>query len=88
MKDTSVISCLGIRMLIHFYTYPTPWPEPSIAANALSLRFQKEGLAEARSGDPYQMYLTERGVAYIHALRNTPFPERVIREEWVDPRFE
>lgn len=83
------ISPLGIRMLMHFYAYPTPWPEPSQAALDLRLRFERADLIspEHVMGDPWFRRTTERGRAYVDMICATPFPEAVTRTRWFDPRF-
>jgi len=80
-------SPLFIRVALHYYYSPEPWPEPSPAANDVHMKLRDAGLIEEFEGpdnttcwaaapEPLQVY--------VEALGSVPLPVK----KWVMPEQE
>lgn len=75
-------SPLFIRVAMHYYYSPEPWPEPSPAANDIHTTLLLAGLLRLcekgweSAGEPLKMY--------VEALGNVPLPV----QRWVMPEEE
>jgi hypothetical protein len=79
------LSPVQVRMLMHAYANPSPWPTPSQAyADFVALASSAGVLTvkrEQESGEEV-MVLLPRGLAWVEMILNTPPPEPA----FIDPR--
>ena len=73
---------LHLKLLLHHYTHPEPWPHKGGCANEYEEQLRSEGLLQL--APPIQVdrdYLvTDKGRAHVEQLLTLPFPTQA----WVN----
>jgi hypothetical protein len=65
---------LAVRVLIHAYYCPTPFPEPGPGYHSAAAAFERLGVLLPREGDGKAYQCTSKGEAWVKAICNTPCP--------------
>jgi len=74
-----MLTPLEVKFILHCYTTPTKYDEPSTVTDATAASFIRRGLIYQPKDKPYYL-LTEYGETFIKMILATPFPI------FVDPR--
>jgi hypothetical protein len=71
-----------IRIILHHYYSPEPYPEPSEVYDATLKNFINDGLLIPEEVGTYKT--TDKGKAWVEMICRTPYPEE--KAAWIDPR--
>jgi hypothetical protein len=70
------MSPLGIMIMLHYYAYPSDFPDKSPAAERLIGQLITADMLTPKIGEAHRQ-ITPKGIAYVDGLKNMPLPVQV-----------